>query len=375
MSTSPTPTRATHRSPAPTVSTAQGVWLVAERELSTRLRTKSFLISTAILLIAVLAGVLWAGFSAGGSSTTPVAATEAVAAGLPAEAFDVTEVADRGAAEALVEAGDVDAALIEDPASPTGLTIIALDEAPSSLVSALSVAPTVELLDPAAAGDGAMRYILGVIFGAVFFMAAMTFGTPITTSVVEEKQTRVVEILISAIPARVLLAGKVIGNTILAIGQILLLIAVAVIGLIVTGQTEFLQGIGTPVVWFAVFFLFGFVLLAAMFAAAGALVSRQEDTGPTLTPVLYLTMIPYFLVIFFSDNPLVMTILSYVPFSAAVGMPVRLFFTEAQWWEPLLSLVVLLASCVVVIWLGAKIYENSLLKMGARVKLKDALKA
>ncbi|WOF23031.1 ABC transporter permease [Microbacterium betulae] len=374
MSTSPAPTRTTHRPPAPTVSPAQGVWLVAERELSTRLRAKSFLISTAILLVAVLAGVLWAGFSAGDSSTTRVAATGAVAAQLPEEAFDVTEVADRAAAEALVEAGDVDAALVEDPASPTGLTVIALDETPSSLVSALSVSPTVELLDPEAADDGALRYAIGLVFGLVFFMAAMSFGTPITQSVVEEKQTRVVEILISAIPARVLLAGKVVGNTILAVGQILLLIATAVIGLVVTGQTEFLQMLGAPVVWFAVFFLFGFILLAAMFAAAGALVSRQEDTGPTLTPLIYLTMIPYFLVIFLSDNPLVMTILSYVPFSAAVGMPVRLFFTEAQWWEPLLSLGVLLASCVVVILLGAKIYENSLLKMGARVKLKDALK-
>src|SRR5690606_37921301 len=99
---------------------------------------------------------------------------------------------------------------------------------------------------------------------------------PITTSVVEEKQTRVIEILLSAIPARALLAGKILGNTLLAIAQILLLVAVAVVGLIVSGQTDLLQGIGAPIIWFAVFFLFGFILLAAMFAAAGSLVSRQE---------------------------------------------------------------------------------------------------
>src|SRR5690554_625382 len=96
--------------------------------------------------------------------------------------------------------------------------------------------------------------------------------------------------------------------------QILALAAVAVIGLIVSGQNELLQGVGSPIVWFAVFFFFGFILLAAMFAAAGALVSRQEDVGATMTPVMYLTMIPYFLVIFFGENSLVMTILSYVPF-------------------------------------------------------------
>ncbi|GAA4772011.1 ABC transporter permease [Microbacterium gilvum] len=361
---------------APSVSTSQGVWLVAERELGSKLRSKSFLISTAILIIGALAGVLWMGFSAGTSSTTPIAATAGVAAQLDAvDGYEVTEVADRAAAEELVEEGEVDAAVIDDAASPTGLAVLALEEAPPGLVSALSVSPVVELLDPAAGEDGPLRYILGLVFGLVFFMAAMSFGTPITTSVVEEKQTRVVEILIAAIPARVLLAGKVLGNTILAIAQIVVLIAVAVVGLVVTGQTAFLQGLGAPMVWFAVFFLFGFVLLAGMFAAAGSMVSRQEDTGPTLTPLIYLTMIPYFLVIFLGDNPVVMAILSYVPFSAAVGMPLRLFFNEAQWWEPLVSLGILLATCVVVIGLGAKIYENSLLRMGARVKLKDALRA
>jgi ABC-2 type transport system permease protein len=356
------------------VSTAQGAWLVAERELGTKLRSKSFLISTAILLIIALGGIIWMNFL--GNSSTPVAATSGIAQQLgETEAFEVTEVASADEARALVQDGEVDAAVVDDAESPTGTTIIADTEAPTSLTTALSVSPTVELLNPEGNAEAAMRYLIGVAFGLVFMMAAMNFGMPITTSVVEEKQTRVVEILISTIPARVLLAGKVIGNTILAIGQILLLVAVVVIGLVITDQTEILQGLGAPLVWFAVFFLFGFILLASMFAAAGALVSRQEDTGPTLTPLIYLTMIPYVLVIILGDNPLVMTILSYVPFSAAVGMPVRLFFGDAQWWEPLLSLAVLLAACVAMVILGAKIYENSLLKMGARVKLKDALKA
>jgi len=149
---------------------------------------------------------------------------------------------------------------------------------------------------------------------------------------------------------------------------------VAVVGLTVTGQTELLQGFGGPIIWFAVFFLFGFVLLAAMFAAAGSLVSRQEDAGSTLTPVMYLTMIPYFLVIFLGDNPLAMTVMSYVPFSAPVAMPIRLFFNEAMWWEPVLAMAVMVIACVLVILLGAKIYQNTLLKMGARVKLREALK-
>ena len=356
------------------VSSAQGIWLVAERELSTKLRSKAYLISTGILLLIVLAGVIWAGVSSANPSSTPVAATAATASALEdLGGYDVTEVGDRDAAADLVESGEVDAAVVDDASSATGIVIIADEEAPQGLLMALSVTPEVELLSPDAA-PGPLRYLLGIAFGLVFMMAAMMFGTPIATSVVEEKQTRVIEILLSSIPARVLLAGKVIGNTILAISQILLLVAVGTVGLIVTGQTEILAGLGGPVVWFAVFFLFGFILLAAMFAAAGSMVSRQEDVGATMTPVMYLTMIPYFLVIFFGDNPVVMTVLSYVPFSAPVGMPIRLFFNEAEWWEPLLSLVIMLVACVIVIALGAKIYENSLLKMGARVKFREALR-
>ncbi|MEL5990916.1 ABC transporter permease [Microbacterium phosphatis] len=361
--------------PEATLTSLQGVWLVAEREIGGKLRSRSFQISTAILLLLALAGVLWSGFQAGGNEPTAIAATADARADLPGSAdVEITEVADRAEAEALLRDGTVDAAVLSDPDSPVGVLILAESEAPDSLVALLSVAPSVELLDPDSASEAPMRYLLGMIFGVVFMMAAISFGSPITMSVIEEKQTRVVEILISAIPARVLLAGKVLGNAVLAIGQILLLITVSVIGLVVTGQTEVLQGLGAPIVWFAVFFLFGFLLLAAMFAAAGSLVSRQEDAGPTLSPVMWLTMIPYFLVLFVGDNPVAMAIMSYVPFSAPVAMPIRLFFGDAAWWEPLLSLAIMLASCLVVIVLGAKIYENSLLRMGARVKLGDALR-
>jgi ABC-2 type transport system permease protein len=66
--------------------------------------------------------------------------------------------------------------------------------------------------------------------------------------------------------------------------------------------------------------------------------------------------------------------MSYVPFSAPVGMPVRIFLGSAEWWEPLLSLVVLAAATVGAVLLGSRIYANSLLRMGGRVKLGDALR-
>lgn len=358
-----------------TRSFTQSVWLVTEREVGSKLRSKAFLISTGLLFALALIGVIWGGVAADSDSRTPVAVTPGTAAVVAQldDVIETTEVASVAEARDLVSSGDVDAALVPGGAEPFGYTLIAEDSVPTTLLSMLSVSPQVELLTTDAI-DEQLRYFVALFFGLVFFVAALTFGTTIASSVVEEKQTRVVELLISAISTRALLAGKVLGNTILAMGQILGLSAIAVIGLAVTDQGELLDGIGAPLAWFAVFFLFGFILLAALYAAAGAMVSRQEDIGSTTTPLTLLVMAPYFLVIFFNDNPVVMAVLSYVPFSAPVGMPVRIFVDEAQWWEPLLSLVILLATCVAAIVVSAKIYQNSILRMGARVKLADALR-
>lgn len=356
-------------------SVTSGIWLVAEREVMSKLRSKAFVISSVILFAIALAGVVWMGFQAQQDTKRGIAATpDAVATLSGVPGLEITAVDDRAAAEALVTSGEVEAAVVADPASPTGVTVLAESSEPSGLISMLSITPSVELLDPSATPP-LLGYLVAVGFGAVFLMAASMFGGTIAQSVVEEKQTRVVELLLSSVSPRVLLAGKVIGNTVLAMGQILILAAIIVIGLTVSGQSEALQILGAPVAWFAVFFLFGFILLASLFAAAASMVSRQEDVGSTTSPLTMLVVAPYILVILFNDNPQVLAIMSYVPFSAPVGMPMRLFLGDAQWWEPLVSLVILLVTCVVAILVGAKIYQNSLLRMGARVTLKEALSA
>jgi ABC-2 type transport system permease protein len=231
----------------------------------------------------------------------------------------------------------------------------------------------VELLDEPTTSAG-LRYVIALAFGLVFMFASLSFGSTIAQNTVQEKQSRIVEILLSAVPPRALLAGKVIGNSVLALGQTAAIAAASVIGLAVTGQDGVLSLVGAPVAWFVLFFLVGFVLIAAMFAAAASLVSRMEDTGAVLTPVMYLVMIPYFLVVIFNDNDLVLAVMSYVPFSAPVGMPVRLFLGTAAWWEPLLSLVVLALSAWGVTAVGARIYERSVLRTGRRIKLREALR-
>ena len=353
-------------------SLAQSTWLVAEREVTMRLRSKVFLISTGILLMIVLASIVVGGFAAQNSDALPVAVVGSASDALgDTEGLDVTPVGSVEEAKELVADGTVDAAVVPDDSTPLGIGIIADTEPPTVLMSRLSLTPPVELLTESDTNPF-VAYLVALGFGLVFFMSAMTFGSTIAQTVVEEKQTRVVEILMSAIPVHALLAGKVLGNSILAFGQIAAISALSIIGLTITGQTELLAGLGMPIVWFALFFAIGFVLLAALFAATASMVSRQEDIGSTTTPVTMLVMLPYFLVIFFNDNPAVLAVMSYIPFSAPVAMPVRLFLGSAAWWEPLLSLLILAASTLVVIWLGSRIYRNSLLKMGARVKWGEA---
>ena len=363
------------RYPAP--SFARSVWLVAAREIQARLRSKAFLISTGILLLISIGSVV-AGGIASQNQTAPKVAVVGSAAQVveQTESFTVVKADDAPTAEALVRAGTVSAAVVPSTRADAllGVRIIALDSPPLGVLAALSVTPAVSLLEPTSRQSGGLVYLVSLSFGLVFFMSAITFGSTIAQSVVEEKQTRVVEILMTTIPVRALLGGKVVGNSIMAFGQIVAIGLLVAIGMATTGQFGLLGTVGPSIVWFAVFFAFGFVMLAALFAATASMVSRQEDVGSATSPVLFLVMIPYFLVIFFNDNPTVLAIMSYIPFSAPVGMPMRIFLGTAAWWEPLLSLAILLASTAVVILLGSRIYSNSLLRMGARVTLRQALR-
>ena len=113
----------------------QNVWLVAEREVGSKLRSRAFVISTVITLLIALAAVIWGGFSAGNPSATKVAVTSSTAAAVEkVPGVEVTQVADQDAAEALVRSGEVSAAVVDDASSPTGLVVIAEDSPPTSLL-------------------------------------------------------------------------------------------------------------------------------------------------------------------------------------------------------------------------------------------------
>lgn len=349
------------------------VSLIAGREITMRLRSKAFLISTGILMLAVLASVVLGSLFGGQSDPAKVAVVGSAATAVEGNpALDPVPVTDEATGEQLLRDGEVEAIISPAASGPLGVTVTGLDQTPGSVVRALSVAPQVELLEPAAVDPG-LAYLVAFGFGIVFFMSAITFGSTIAQSVVEEKQTRVVEILLSTVSARALLTGKVVGNSVLAFGQILAIAVLAIAGLLVTGQKVLLGGLGSSVIWFVVFFAIGFVMLAALYAGTAAMVSRSEDIGSVTSPVMMLVMIPYFLIVFFFDDPALLTVMSYVPFSAPVGMPVRVFLGQAEWWEPILSLAILVLTTAVAVAIGERLYRNSLLRTGTRVPLREAL--
>jgi len=354
-------------------SFVQSVRLIAAREIQARVRSKAFVVSACILILMVVASIVVGGIvgKATAGDTTPVAVVDGVS--LPtSKGLDVTEAPTVAAAERLVENGDVDAAVLPSD-DPLGYKVVGLDDAPTDVVQALSVSPRIELLDPNAI-PGGLIYIVALAFGVVYFASAVTFGQSIAQSVVEEKSTRVVEILMAAIPARALLAGKVLGNSVMAFAQIVAVAIAAAVTLAVTGQDNMFTVLGPSMLWFVGFFAIGFVLIASLFAAAAVLVSRQEDVGSVTTPVMMLVMIPYILIIVAYNNPTILGVMSYVPFSAPIGMPMRIFLGTAEWWEPILSLVIVAVSVVLVVVIGARIYENALLRTGSRVKLAEALR-
>ena len=388
-------------------STSTPVWrVVAEREVTTRVRDKTFLAATGISLLLVVGFFVVALLIGGGADEYDVAVTsdadEAVlttaeevmrGSGAPDAAVSAERVDDADEAEQLVRDGDVDAALL--PAEG-GFTIVGDDEVDAQLAAGLSSAVAnralqanaeeqdvdlgalsqgteVEqrLLDPNA-DEADARSGVAFAFALVFLLTAMGFGMTIAQSVAQEKESRVVEILAAAVPVRALLWGKVLGNTVLAMGQILLITLVGVLGLVVTGRTEFLSGISGAVVAYVVFFLLGFVALAALWSVAGALASRQEDLQSTTLPGQMLLFLPYFIGAFGSDE--VRTVVSMLPIVSTMIMPGRMAEGDVPWWQIGVAVVVTVAAMVLFVRLGARMYERTLLRTGGKIGWREAFR-
>jgi len=344
--------------------------LVAQREIHAQVRGKGFWITFALFIVGLFAAVIVPGLFDDDSAATVATFGQKAAQVVAASELEARTVTDLGQAQALVRDGDVDAAVVDDPGSAAGVRIIAMTETPYQIVAALAAPPPVDLLAPDAVDDQVL-FLASFIFALVFFIFGLS-GVAIAQSVMTEKQTRIVEILVATVPVRALLAGKILAYSLLVFGQVGVLALLTPIALRLGDMGILLSLIGPALGWFVPFFLLGYVLLASMWAVAGSLVSRVEDLSSSSSLITILIMIPYLGVTFFQDNEKAMTILSYLPFSSAVAMPVRMFAGEPQLWEPFVSLAILAVTLVVAVQMATRLYTGSLLQTGARVRLRRA---
>jgi ABC-2 type transport system permease protein len=201
----------------------------------------------------------------------------------------------------------------------------------------------------------------------------------VAQGVVEEKSSRVVELLLTTIRPWQLMLGKVLGIGFVGLAQLLLTAAVGVGFGLATGVLTFPAGLAAGIaVWAVVWFLLGYFVYALMFAALGALVSRQEDVGGVTSPALMVIILPYVLGISIlpadPENSL-LALLSLIPLFAPTLMPMRIAMGVAAPWEIALSTGLTVLLIVAFVWLAGRIYGNAVLRMGSRIRLRDAFRS
>lgn len=374
------------------------ITLIAGREISTRVREKSFLISTAIMMVVIVAGtIVWSMFAGRESTETVgmVGGDAALSTSLEqtGEAAGTTVTVkvlpDAAAADQQVRDGGLAAAVVVDDAR--SYTVVSKKEldatldgilrsglAQYQLTSSLAArgVDLGELSGPAITtsyleqveSDVEQRVTIALVGSILLMMAIMTGGLMVAVGVVEEKTSRIVEILLSAVRPLHLLWGKILGIGVISLGQVVLLGATALIAGTATGL---LTIAGTAVSMFVAvvaWFLLGFLFFAALYAATGAMVSRQEELNGAASPLTMLSLLVLYSGIFGIQamDSTWMQVLSWVPPFSAILMPMRLAVGDVSAATMALSFVLMIAACALVVWVSSRIYSRSVLRTGSR---------
>lgn len=382
------------------------ITLVARREITTQLRSRTFLVGL-IITIVILVGyaVLFTFLGSQSSSSSlalggqaqqlrPVLATAAERAGT-----DLTITDASGPADQVLGGDDAPDAVLEG--GPGGYRLVGLDEVDGDLQNLVTGALRQQATDTALRGAGAdpaaversaavdvssvnpadplRGQRIGVAFAIAFllFISVQTYGSLVAQGVVEEKSSRVVELLLATIKPVHLLAGKVLGLGVVGLIQLVILGVIGTVGGVAVGAltvpTAAVSAIGAGLLWYLV----GFFLYASAFGALGATVSRQEELQSAVTPLIFPLLIPFVLSVSVLPNDprnSLVTVLSFVPFFSQSLMPARAAIGVAPLWQQLVALVLAVIAIAVVVRFAARIYQNSVLRTGAKVGWAEALR-
>ena len=368
------------------------ITLVARREIHERIRSKAFLISTAIMLLLVGGSTALSG-ALSNKPTYHVAVTAPAPPGLAAalqraaKPFDDSKVklrvvASPAAGRRALDAEQVDALLLLSQDRIVFRTNIdakaaaIADTAVRSLRNHLPPRPelTAASLHPPEKKSTDAEALVAYVGSLLLLMALAVYGQWVVTGVVEEKSNRVVEIILSTVRPRHLLAGKVIGIGLLGLAQLTLVAGLAAI-LLAAGVFDAPAGLGASVALVIPWFALGFALYAVAYAAAGALASRQQDASTAGQPVTYAILAAYFagyVAVSTDMNGLAANLLTIFPLTAPFVLPARSALVGVPLWEHVLAVVLVLASIYALVRFAGRVYEHGLLRSGPRLDLRTA---
>ncbi|MGY1633855.1 ABC transporter permease [Geodermatophilus sp. SYSU D01186] len=387
------------------VGSAAMVRLVASRELSARLRDKNFIISSVAILVLLLGTLgLQVALNSGSEETRigVVGEVQGLEQALQAqgEALGVDVVVEpldgAAAARAAIEDGDVDGVVLADGGQEPELLVEqsadgSLQAVVQGAVGQLAVAEqlaeagvtnldvpevAVTALDPDADRDG-QRVVVAIIGTGLLYGLLILFGQFVAQGVVEEKSSRVVELLLSSMKPWQLLAGKILGLGLLGLAQIVIIAAVGVTGALAFDLVDIPGELVGTAVSVVLWFVLAYALYASIFAVAASLVSRQEDLGTVLMPTTLVLVVGFFIGIQAAADPdgTLAVVTSFVPGLSPLVMPVRMAAGNVAAWEVGVAAVLAAVAVALVVRVGGRVYAASLLRTSGKTKLREALRA
>ena len=375
--------------------------LVVEREIREALRRRSFWAIIGLFMLASTALVVVPEFVGGGSDDRTVAVVGGDAEFVSVlrelgDALDIVveveELDNVAAARLSVDEGDADVAvdvtadppvLITRSADSTAVTLVRQAVTVAALGSSLADAglgndqiaeafaasePVVEELDPV---DDARQGVAAIVT-IVLYLLLLLLSTSVATGVAIEKSNRVSEVLLAIVPARQLLFGKVIGVAI--IGTLTLLAGALPVAVRAAVGGSLPDGAGSTIAGSAAWFLMGLALYLTSAGALGALVDRQEEVGSTIAPLSAVLIAAYLVGVTSPESPIA-TVLAYVPFTSPMVMPARIGLGVASTFEMVASLLLGIATVVVMARFAEHVYRRAIVRTGRKVSLRQVLRS
>ena len=394
------------------MSRTRAIYLVARREILERGRSRAFLISLALTVAFLLAGIFLPKLLGGDNAaeqlgvvgTPPAGFATSLEAASTQAGLDVTvvQVPDVATGEARLQDGTLDGLLVVPDAGGSAEYVVkekSNDQLPQVVALAYSGARATEVLteagvDPAelqaAAQPPAVRelqpsnpdrdtaFIFANVGVILLFIAIFTFGTWVLTGVVEEKQSRVVEVILSTVPARDLLVGKITGIGLLGLVQLVIITVIGLTAGTVTGRFSLPPTTAPAVVMLLLWFVIGYAFYSTALGVLGALASRMEEASNASSPVSILASLSYvFALLVAIDDPdgTAARIATFIPPISPMVVPLRAALGAIEPWEIAGAVIVNVAAIWLLLEFGGRVYSGAVLQTAGRIKLRDAWRA